>query len=256
MGRPNETSMGGLKSVFRTTHWSEIRKIKTWSRTRQKVIIDSLIRQYWKPVYCYLRLRGYDNERAKDLTQGFSHEIVLGKHLIERADETKGRFRTLLLRTLDHYRISVQRAETAGKRRPTEGVASLEDFDEASLPVASKGMQPDEAFAYFWASTLLDEVVAEVRQGCLQDNKQIHWDLFRARVLEPTVSGKVPPPLQELCKRFGINHETKASNIIVTVKRRFQRAISARVRQHVNSKEEVAQEIRDLMEILSRNSAS
>jgi len=255
MERPDETNMGGVKSVFQTTHWSEIRKAKTWSKTRQRVIIDSLIRQYWKPVYCYLRLRGYDNERAKDLTQGFFHEIVLGKHLIERADETKGRFRTLLLRTLDHYRISVQRAETAGKRRPTEGVASLEDFDEASLPVASKGMQPDEAFTYFWASALLDEVVAEVRKGCARDNKQTHWDLFCARILEPTMNSEVPPPLQELCKRFDIDSETKASNMIVTVKRRFQKAIGARVRQYVDSDEEVTQEIRDLMKILSRNSA-
>ncbi len=256
MGRPDETSMGGSRSVFRTTHWSEIQKAKTWSKTRQRVIIDSLIRQYWKPVYCYLRLRGYDNERAKDLTQGFFHEIVLGKHLFEQADEKKGRFRTLLLRTLDRYRISVQRAEAAGKRRPKEAVASLDDFDEASLPVASKEMKPDEAFTYFWASALLDEVVAEVRQGCIRDNKQTHWDLFCARILEPTMSGEVPPPLQELCKRLNINSKTKASNMIVTVKRRFQRAIGARVRQHVNSDEEVAQEIRDLMEILSRNSAS
>lgn len=256
MKRPYETSMGGSKSAFRTTHWSEIRQAKTWSKTRQRVIVDSLIGQYWKPVYSYLRLRGYDNERAKDLTQSFFQEIVLGKHLIEQADEKKGRFRTLLLRTLDRYRISIQRAEAAGKRRPKEAVISLEDFDEASIRLASREMKPDEAFTYFWASALLDEVAAEVRQGCIRDNKQTHWDLFRAHILEPIMGGEVPPPLQELCKRFDIDSETKASNMIVTVKRRFQRAIGARVRQHVNSDEEVAQEISDLMRILSRNSAS
>ena len=255
MGRPNETSMGGLKSSFRTTHWSEIRQAKTLSKTRQKVIIDSLIRQYWKPVYCYLRFRGYDNECAKDLTQGFFHEIVLGKHLIEQADETKGRFRTLLLRTLDHYRISVKRAETAGKRRPMKGVVSLEDFDEVSLPVASKGMRPDEAFTYYWASSLLDEVVAEVKKRCIRDNKQTHWDLFNAHVLDPIITGKQPPILKELSKCFGIESETKASNMIVTIKRRFQRAIAERVRQHVDTDEEVAQEIRDLMKILSSTGA-
>lgn len=256
MERPDETNMGGAKSVFQTTHWSEIRKAKTWSKTRQRVIINGLIRQYWKPVYCYLRLKGYDNERAKDLTQGFFHEIVLGRHLIEQANETKGRFRTFLLRALDHYRISVRRAEMAGKRHPKETLTSIEDFDEASLPLASKEMKPDEAFTYIWASALLDEVIAEVGQGCCRDSKQIHWNLFCARVLEPIMSGKEPPPLQELCKRFGINSGTKASNMIVTVKRRFQRAISACVRQHVNSDEEVSQEIRDLMKILSSNSAS
>lgn len=255
MAHPDETSIGGLKSSFRTTHWSEIRQAKTLSKTRQKVIIDGLIRQYWKPVYCYLRFRGYDNECAKDLTQGFFHEIVLGKHLIEQADETKGRFRTLLLRTLDRYRISVKRAETARKRRPMDGVVSLEDFEETCLILASKEMKPDEAFTYIWASVLLDDVVTEVKRGCYRDGKQFHWDLFNAHVLNPIITGKQSPTLKELSKCFGIESETKASNMIVTIKRRFQRAIAERVRQHVETDEEVAQEIRDLMKILSSTSA-
>jgi len=43
--------------------------------------------------------------------------------------------------------------------------------------------------------------------------------------------------------------------MIVTVKRRFQAAMSSRVRQHVDSDEEVKQEIQDLMKILSKNCA-
>jgi len=207
-------------------------------------------------IYCHLRIKGYDNERAKDLTQGFFHEIVLGKHLIEQADETKGRFRTFLLRALDNYRISVRRAETAEKRHPKQAPISLQEFDEVSQTLVSAEMKPEEAYTYVWASQLLDEVLGEVKQGCSKDGKEVYRDLFRARVLEPIMSGREPPSLIELCRRFGINSEIKVSNMIVTVKRRFQRAISACVRQHVNSDDEVTQEIRDLMKILSRNRAS
>jgi RNA polymerase sigma-70 factor (ECF subfamily) len=223
--------------------------------THQRAVIDYLIKKYWKPVYCYLRLKGYDNERAKDLTQGFFHEIVLGKQLIQKADETKGRFRTFLLTALDRYRISVHRCESAGKRHPKQTAISLEGFDEDCLPIASKEMKPDEAFTYVWSCELLDEVLAEVHQGCLKTGKEIHWKLFHAHVVEPITSGVKPPSIIELCKQFGIHSEEKASNMIVTVKRRFQTAISNRVRQHVDSDEEVMQEISDLMEILSRHSA-
>ena len=36
-------------------------------------------------------------EDTKDLTQGFFHEVVLDRNLIQRADQVKGRFRSFLL---------------------------------------------------------------------------------------------------------------------------------------------------------------
>ena len=72
-----KTSMGGSKKVFETTHWSEIFDAKTTDDVRRNTIIEILLRRYWKPAYCYIRRKGYDNEHAKDLTQGFFYEIVL-----------------------------------------------------------------------------------------------------------------------------------------------------------------------------------
>ena len=40
------------------------------------MIVDRLLRRYWKPVYCYLRHKGYSNENAKDLTQGFFETVA------------------------------------------------------------------------------------------------------------------------------------------------------------------------------------
>jgi len=248
--------MGGTKSRFQTTHWSEIRNARTHDEARRRIVIDGLIKRYWKPIYCYLRRKGYGNEPAKDLTQGFLHEIVLGKDIVQQAEEAKGRFRTFLLTALNHYITSVHRANVAGKRHPKDGVVSLEEFDEESMSLAAKDMQPEDVFTYVWASVLMDDVLAEVKEGCFRDGKKVYWGVFRARVLDPIVTGVEPITVADLCKRFGIKNKAKVSNMIVTVKRRFQKAMAQRVRQHVDSDEEVKQEIQDLMKILSRNCAS
>ena len=81
MGYRDRTDIGGEREVFLTTHWSLIEGIQKQQDPGQ-ALIGLLLRRYWKPVYCYLHRTGYDNEQAKDLTQGFFHEVVLSRHLI------------------------------------------------------------------------------------------------------------------------------------------------------------------------------
>lgn len=58
----------------------------------RRPILDFLIRRYWKPVYCFVRRSGFDDEHAKDLVQEF-FMVVLSKNLFAKADPTRGRFR-------------------------------------------------------------------------------------------------------------------------------------------------------------------
>jgi len=247
----DRTNLGGSRSTFQTTQWLELRALAGLDEDQRREVLNGLIGRYWKPVYCYLRRKGYDNESAKDLTQGFFHEIVMGRHLIERADEAKGRFRTFLLTALDRYVISVHRRQTAAKRSPAAGMIPLDETQEAILSTAAKGMRPDEAFTYAWAVQLVQEVLTELQERCSRDGKDIHWELFQARVVDPIITAREPVPLSQLCARLGIATPVKAENMIVTVKRRFQTAMKHRVREYVASDEQVEQEIRDLMAILS-----
>ena len=59
----NKTDMGGVGEAFLTTHWSIIENVGLHD-DRNKALIGLLLRKYWKPVYCYLRSKGYDNEQA------------------------------------------------------------------------------------------------------------------------------------------------------------------------------------------------
>jgi RNA polymerase sigma-70 factor (ECF subfamily) len=243
--------MGGSQSRFQTTQWSLLHVLGSLSEEQQRAVLAELLGRYWKPVYCYLRRKGYDNEQAKDLTQGFFHEIVMGRRLIERANPSEGRFRTFLLTALDRYAINAHRHETAARRHcPAETVA-LDDTADAALVVA-RDLEPQEAFAYAWALDLLHEVLSHVERHCTAHGKEAHWRLFHEHIVEPILSRQESTSLTELCGRFDIPTTIKAENMIETVRRRFRAIMKERVRQYVASDEDVEQEIRDLMEILSR----
>jgi RNA polymerase sigma-70 factor (ECF subfamily) len=247
----DKTSIGGPQSTFLVTRWSQIEGFGDLTPDQQRAVLAELISAYWKPVYCYLRRKGYDNEKAKDLTQGFFQDIVLGRHLVEQATSSKGRFRTLLLTALDRYVISLHRYETAWKRGSGRRAAALDDVADA-LAGPARDMDPDEAFTYAWACDLLQQVVADVESRCLDDGRDVHWRLFFLHIVEPILTGEASPGLGHLCTQLGVATPVQAENMIVTVKRRFQAAMRSRVREYVVSEDQVDQEIRDLMEILAR----
>jgi len=254
--RDNETTMGGAKGSFETTHWSQIYKAKTHDQERRQSSVNNLINRCWKPVYCYLIHKGYSNEDAKDLTQGFFHEIVLGRELIQQADQRKGRFRTFLLTALDRYVTSVYRKKTAKKRLPEHGLTQLDDAVIPDMPITNSKLCPEQAFHYAWATNLLDQVFAIVKNEYCTTGRTRYWEVFNATVVAPILDNTEVPSLIELCQKYGIESEKKASNMIITVKRRFSTALKHHLRKFVKSDSEIEDEFQALIEILSKGNAA
>jgi DNA-directed RNA polymerase specialized sigma24 family protein len=248
MARTDQTDIGGASERFLTTHWSLIESIQSGKRGSQ-TLIGQLLQQYWKPVYCYLRRKGYDNERAKDLTQGFFQEVVLGRDLIGRADRGKGSFRKFLFTTLERYAVSVHRKENAEKRGPRGGFLRLDliDMDSADLPELSYEMTPADSYHYAWLSLLLDGLLREVEAACHRQGFSKHWLLFRDRVVGPIMGNEHPPSLATLCKKHDVDNVILASHMVTTVTRRFRAALQRRLRQSVGSDAEVHEELRELI---------
>ncbi|MHC4438221.1 MAG: hypothetical protein ACYS3S_12740 [Planctomycetota bacterium] len=246
MKRGNYTDMGGSGASFLTTHWSFMEKISSAQDIDNKALIGLLLERYWKPVYCYLRQHGYDNEDAKDLTQGFFHDIVLGHHLIETADKSKGRFRSYLLVSLDRYLIKVKQKQQAKKRIPQDKLVPLNVMNDADVPSVISELNPDESFNYAWISTLLEEVLQEVESHCHRDGLSTHWYLFRDRILEPILAVSKPPSLEVLCGRYQVENTAKASNMVITVKRRFSSALQKHLRDFVVTDEQVHEELEEI----------
>jgi RNA polymerase sigma-70 factor (ECF subfamily) len=251
MGRRDNTDMGGIQERFLTTHWSLLQNIQgTDEGDGNRALIGLLLERYWKPVYCYLRRQGCGNEEAKDLTQGFFHEVVLNRHLADRADPTKGSFRSLLLHALRQYLLDERRKEEAQKRIPRDRLVPLDIADPPALVEVVQALDPEESFNYAWKADLMDRALAEVRENYVQEGMETHWCVFRDRVLEPVLQEQPAPSLRQICERYGIENEATASHMLLTVKRRFQTVLKDHVRQTVLTGEGVEEELGEILKLL------
>ena len=248
MGSYDQTSMGGQRETFFTTHWSLIKDIQT-EQDKDRSLIGMLMELYWKPVYSYLHRKGYDNEQAKDLTQGFFHEVVLNRNLVHRADQCKGRFRSFLLHALNQYTIDQKRKDSSNKQIPKEKLVSLDIFDEKDLPHTAFNLSPVDCFNYTWKSVLLDRTLSEVETKCLKEEMETHWFAFRDRIVEPILKGIEPSSLKEICSNYDIKDERTASNMVITVKRRFKAVLKKNLRSTVISENQINDELKDILEL-------
>jgi len=244
------TDMGGTAETFVTTHWSLIEGIQK-QPDPERAMISLLLKRYWKPVYCYLRRSGCDNERAKDLTQSFFHEIILARQLVQKADRSKGRFRAFVLHALKQYVTDQQRRETTRKHIPPEKLVPLEAVDPAAQVEAIGILDAEQSFNYAWKADLLDRVLAEVRDRYARQGMEGHWGVLQDRLVNPIMSDSPPASYTEICRRYGIENETIAANMLKTAKRLFRSILEKHVRQTVVGDGEAADELHEVFGFLS-----
>jgi len=252
MGYEHQTDMGGLREAFLTTHWSLVEHIQS-EDDKDRMLIGLLLDRYWKPVYCFLRHKQYDNEQAKDLTQGFFHEVVLNQNLIQRADQTKGRFRTFLLHALDQYLLNEKRKQATQKRHPKGKLVSFDVIDPPALPEAVSRLNPEDSYNYAWTASMLDQIFSEVTAKCLEDGLGVHWRVFEDRIVQPILAETSPPSFADTCEKYGIDDPKTAANMVTTVKRRVQKALNQFLRYTAISDDEMQREFCEMVQFFSKS---
>jgi len=255
MNRWDNTALGGANTAFPSTRWSVILNAKTNNLTRRQGIISNLAQAYWKPVYCFIRKRGYSNDDAKEFTQQFFCDVVLDGKILERADSRLGSFRGLLIVTLKRFLINADAWKSRKKRCPETGVIHLDPTKLVDLNIHSPVATPEEAFYHQWIRDLLDSVLAEIQEEYCGSGRSAYWQVFSQRVLLPIMEGSKPIPLEKMCVTLGIKDESQASNMIVTVKRRFRSILRRRLRDLVSSDADAECEFQEILRFFSEDGA-
>ena len=243
--------MGGAGSQFPSTHWSVILNARTQDETRRRLAIENLIEGYWKPVYCYLRKRGYENEQAKDSTQDFFCEFFLGAKFLQAADKRIGRFRQLLVTVLKRFAQNVERDKKRKKRSPIGSVFSLSSPQFTNIDLPGPAASPEQAFYHAWIADILDQVLREAKEQFINPKMLNHWRIFQLKVLAPILQNAQDLSMKQICERCGIASVEQAANMLITVKRRFRSVLRRYLRNLVRSDSEVEMEFREIFGFLS-----
>jgi RNA polymerase sigma-70 factor (ECF subfamily) len=250
MGRQSarpETVGGEVHGCFATTHWSLVLSAGQANAPQADAALEELCRTYWPPLYAYLRRRGYSSEDAQDLTQEFFRRL-LEKHYLRLADQERGRFRTFLLTSLQHFLVNEWKRGQAKKRG---GAGATIPWQASGAEAAYRceslsQFSPEVVFDKAWAVTLLESALAEMR---LEYSNAGKGDLFEA--LKGFVWGEgVAVPYREAADQLGVT-EGALKVAVHRLRFRFREKLRARVADTVTNPGEIDAELRHLVTVLS-----
>src|SRR5262245_18649704 len=174
----------GEPHEFVSTRWSLILSAANLTNEEQKArdALAELCRTYWRPIFLFARARGYSVEDAQDLTQDF-FVTILKKNWLQHADRNRGRFRSLLLKSLQNFLINAAEKTYASKRGGGVEFISWDDWmaeapSQSSIPVqALDSLPPERIFDLTWATTVVEHAFQRLREECESRGKL--W-LFQA----------------------------------------------------------------------------
>ena len=160
------------------------------------------------------------------------------------------RFRRYLVRSLDYFLIDwLRRAKRQPKHVPID--------DNCTLAEAEHNVEVDQ-FDMDWANHLINLAVDRVKEDCLTSDQLTAWQIFKARVVDPFLTGAEPPSYDELVTRLNLATPKQASNRLITGIRKFNRILRQLVSEYVSSDADpalVEAELSDLRRILARPGA-
>jgi RNA polymerase sigma-70 factor (ECF subfamily) len=232
---------------FATTHWSVVVNTRDADSPQAREALENLCQTYWYPLYAFVRRQDYGPHDAQDLTQEFFARL-LEKHYLDEVDRSKGRFRSFLLASLKHFLANEWDRRHARKR----GGAHTHIAIDAHSAETRYGLEPahtesaDRIFERRWALTLLDQVLARLRDEHTAAGKLDQFDQLKIGL----TADKRSVPYAELGRRIGLS-EGAIKVAVHRLRQRYRELLRAEIAQTVASPADVEREIRHLFTALA-----
>jgi len=235
---------------FPTTAWSVVLAAKERDGPDYLAAMNRCVSGYWKPVFYFIRAKGYPLDRAEDLAQEFFLQM-LRHDWLRRADPRRGRFRTFLLTILTRFL-----SDKGPKRAPKQ-----QEFDERLVPISALMGEkdrrfepadtetPEDVFMRQWARAVIANVRQSLELWCLGKGRPDWYAIFGAIHFPPP--GERPPTQEALAERFRVTRD-QVRYALEETNRQFIKLLRAEVADQVGSEGDVEAEIRELDALLGR----
>jgi RNA polymerase sigma factor (sigma-70 family) len=238
----------GAKAAFCTTHWTVVLAAARPGADGGQQAFAQLYRDYWSPLYAYVRRRGFAPAEAEDIAQNFFIRL-LEKHSLSTLEREGGRFRSFLLSCLENYLANEWDRVHARKRGGGQPLLSLNaEETEARFALEKADQQtPESLFEQRWVFTLLEHVMARLRGECIAGGKASFFDEIHLH-LQGDHQG---PPYADIASRHAMS-EGAVKVAVHRLRRRYGQLLRDEIARTVSSPKEVDEELRHLIAVVGR----
>jgi RNA polymerase sigma-70 factor (ECF subfamily) len=233
---------------FTPTHWSVVLAAADRAdSTHARDALEKLCRNYWLPIYVFVRRQGHSPHDAQDLTQGFFARL-LEKNFLAGVQREKGRFRSFLLASLKHFLANEWDKAAAQKRGGGQVPISI----DTELGESSFGLEPadtltaEKIYERRWALALLEQVLRRLRDEYSRDGKEKQFEQLKPTLTEASRS----VPYAEIATRLGTS-EGAVKVAVHRLRQRYRELLRAEIADTVATPGDVDDEIRNLFAALA-----
>ena len=240
--RDPHATLGTRDDHFATTRWTMVVAAGQRSTPESDMALEELCRTYWYPLYVYVRRHARSREDAEDLTQAFFARL-LEKNPIQGLSSEKGKFRAFLLAALKHFLANEW--DRASRQKRGGGVIHLSlDWESADVRYQCEvvdPLSPDLLYDRAWAVTLLERVVARLREEHVSEQKVEQFDH-----LKPFLTmGKGAIPYAEVAAELDMT-EGAARVAVHRLRQRYREVLREEIAQTLVEPSAVADEMQAL----------
>lgn len=231
---------------FGSTHWSLV-LAAGGEGAASAAALEALCREYWFPVYAFIRRRCGNADEAGDLTQQFFAEFLERKSVVV-VDPARGRFRAFLLTAIKHFLSNEHTRQTALKRG---GGRQLFSWDQAAAENRWQfepldPVTPERDFDRRWAISVLENVLHRLEREQAAAGRERAFEVLRPFLSGATVGMTQAAAAAEL----GISAQA-ARTAVHRLRSRYRDLLREEIAWTVGSESEVEDELRDLFDALS-----
>jgi len=246
--RTEDESKAHNAAEFVTTHWSVVLAAGDSASPDSQEALEKLCRQYWYPVYAFVRRQGYSPEDAKDLTQGFFEKLLEKKFLHSVARE-KGSFRSFLVVAVKHFLANARDHLNAVKRGGRVQIISLDEVvaERRYSVEPSLDEHPERAFDRAWARGVVDQALERLEERTRQSGRSEEFEGLVGFLSAPPE----PHEYKKVADTLSMSPEA-VSMAVLRLRRAYRECVRSEVAQTVATPAEIDGELAYIIELLTQ----
>jgi DNA-directed RNA polymerase specialized sigma24 family protein len=217
--------------------------------------LTELCKTYWRPIFAFICRRGYSVPDAQDLTQDFFLMMLEGD-LLKRADPSRGRFRSLLLKAAQNFLADDTIRKLARKRGGTMKFVSWDEWiaeapSRLSVPAHEAETWPAERiYDVRWAATAVEHALRQLGEECEARGRRRVFDVLS----DCLASERQDVSYQKLSRSLGVP-EASVKRLVHQLRVRYRQLLREEVAQTVEKPDDVDDELRYLCAALAAATA-